>query len=465
MDVYFATSAKRFNSTLQPTMTANKRSCVLKHPCSVINPDIELDRTGTDDSFNYAYIPDFGRYYFVRDMVYQGAKIIYSLECDVLASGKTAIGNSYQYITRSAYTSNGLIMDNLYPTTGDITNYFENTASPWRDFGAGGRYIVAVIGDGGVTHYSMNLAGFHDFIAKILADGFAEAVLTKFGIAAYSQYKMLVDPLQYVSNIFWLPYDTEPNTFTTVTSINVGGVNVQNLTGSIKEVAGIAHSHITHTHTLQDHPQAATRGKYLNASPYTKLQMVAPPFGTFELDGMQLSECSSISDEVIIDWRTGYSELIVKGTQGSGGTTNELLRTAVNLGVDIPVSQVVKPGLNLLPTAANLLSSALNPNPMGVIGAGINAIGDAVKANISQARMVGSQGSTAQQDGQWGFQYQWYTVVDDDNTQRGRPICVYAQVKNYPGYMTISDPDIRTNLTAEEDRQINQYAASGFYYE
>ena len=464
MDVFFATSAKRFNSTLQPSMTANKRSCVLKHPCSVINPDIELDRTGTDESYNYAYIPDFGRYYFVRDYVYSGSKIIYSLECDVLASGKTTIGNSYQYITRSAYTSNGLIMDNLYPTTGDITNYFENTASPWRDFGNGGRYIVAVIGNGGVDHYSMTASGFSDFISKILADGFAEAVLTKFGLTAYSQYKMLVDPLQYISNIFWLPYDTEPATFTSVTTINVGGVNVLNLSG-IKQISGTAISTVSHSHTLQDHPQAATRGKYLNASPYTKIQMVAPPFGTFELDGMQLSECTTIGDIIHIEWRTGYAELIVSGTQGTAGTTNELLRSSANLGVTIPISQVVKPGLNLLPTAANLLSAVANPNPMGVIGAGINAIGDAVKANISQARMIGSQGSTAQQYGQWGFMYQFYTVVDDDNTQRGRPICVYAQVKNYPGYMTISDPDIRTNLTADEDRQINQYAASGFYYE
>ena len=47
-------------------------SCVLKDDCSVENPVIVL-KTGTNISgYNYMYIPDFGRYYYIGDIVSVG---------------------------------------------------------------------------------------------------------------------------------------------------------------------------------------------------------------------------------------------------------------------------------------------------------------------------------------------------------------------------------------------------------
>ena len=69
MQVNLYTFSKRENSTKQPTAsTATAFTCVLKDASGVLAPTIKLDPTiGNPRSYNYAYIADFGRYYYVRD--------------------------------------------------------------------------------------------------------------------------------------------------------------------------------------------------------------------------------------------------------------------------------------------------------------------------------------------------------------------------------------------------------------
>lgn len=47
-------------------------SCVLKDDCSVENPVIVLKTSTNISGYNYMYIPDFGRYYYIGDIVSVG---------------------------------------------------------------------------------------------------------------------------------------------------------------------------------------------------------------------------------------------------------------------------------------------------------------------------------------------------------------------------------------------------------
>ena len=62
----FYTHSKRVNSTLQPS-SGTSYSIDLKADSSVLNPTIELDlgQGGNPTEYNYCYIAEFKRYYWV----------------------------------------------------------------------------------------------------------------------------------------------------------------------------------------------------------------------------------------------------------------------------------------------------------------------------------------------------------------------------------------------------------------
>ena len=100
--VNFYNFAKRENSTARPS-GGTSFNCILKSESSIINPTIELQLSiDTAPSYNYAYIPSYNRYYFVKEWTFNNRLWSASLSVDVLATYKTEIGNSFLYVTRSS---------------------------------------------------------------------------------------------------------------------------------------------------------------------------------------------------------------------------------------------------------------------------------------------------------------------------------------------------------------------------
>ena len=99
MNVTFYTFSKRVNSTAQP-VSGTDYTVILKEPSSVISPRLDLiwSGTGSPTAFNYAYISDFGRYYWVTNWEYHDRKWTCSLTVDELASWKTEIWSSGKYV-------------------------------------------------------------------------------------------------------------------------------------------------------------------------------------------------------------------------------------------------------------------------------------------------------------------------------------------------------------------------------
>lgn len=65
----------------------------MRDSSSIINPII-LVEGASFDGFNYAYIPQFDRYYFIKNIInYRNNLWILELECDVLMSFKSSILN------------------------------------------------------------------------------------------------------------------------------------------------------------------------------------------------------------------------------------------------------------------------------------------------------------------------------------------------------------------------------------
>ena len=103
------TFAKKENSTAQPDVTGwAEFSIVLKHGSDLINPEVTLTASESDViNYNYAYL--FGNYYWIIDKTMDRNNLCtLTLKKDVLASYKTAIGQTNMYILRSSAASNGI---------------------------------------------------------------------------------------------------------------------------------------------------------------------------------------------------------------------------------------------------------------------------------------------------------------------------------------------------------------------
>lgn len=91
------------NNTIGKTLTDEQTfDITFKDTFDIINPIVVL-KSDVPILKNYAYIPEFGRYYFITSIHIQPNKIHkLFLECDVLESFKNDILASYGLVTRSA---------------------------------------------------------------------------------------------------------------------------------------------------------------------------------------------------------------------------------------------------------------------------------------------------------------------------------------------------------------------------
>ena len=81
------------NNRVVKTLTDEKQlSGELRNQISVLNPSIRIESADNISTYNYAYISEFGRYYYITDIVSVRTNCwIVSLRCDVLMSYKDEI--------------------------------------------------------------------------------------------------------------------------------------------------------------------------------------------------------------------------------------------------------------------------------------------------------------------------------------------------------------------------------------
>ena len=189
MNVYLFGFTKKENSTKTPTITDGVQfSMQLKEETSVLSPVLIVNKTNSQGQpqqptvYNYAYIPAFMRYYFIRDWQYiNGAWICYC-SVDVLGSHKLEIGTTSCYIERSASAYNGDIIDSLYPAKTDVEIVSATIANSWSGVApSGGCYIVGIINYqssnhiGAISYYAMDTSGLNSLLAYLFSNNIYQA--------------------------------------------------------------------------------------------------------------------------------------------------------------------------------------------------------------------------------------------------------------------------------------------------
>ena len=460
-NVTLHTFSKKVNSTARPTSPGTTHSCVIKDPCGILNPTIGLNLglANSPAAYNYAYIPAFNRYYYIREWTFENALWYAALEVDVLATWKTEIGASTCYVLRSSQSYNGAILDTTYPATGASTYEESQTTSPWiTDDIQNGMFVVGIAGQN-TTYYLFTYDALQLFFDTIFSDWYA-AELSENWSLVYPALKAQTNPLQYVTSILWIPFIT---TGTSVDTIRVGWVDVP---VAAWQVTGSGLRYGQTDFIVRRHPQSA-RGSYLNNAPHSSYNIFYPPWGMITLDPDLVANSHTISAIWGIDLRTGQGTLTIGC--GDGESFSHIMSWIhTQVGLHYQVSQVINKGYGVGNTFAPAIAagaSLATGNYVGAITTAVSEIGNFAASKIPSATTIGSNGGMDSLRGLPTMQYEWKNIVSEDIDHRGRPLCENRQINTLSGFIMVADADINLSATQEEQTRARTHMEGGFFYE
>lgn len=479
---------KRENSTKQPIGSGTDYSCTMIDDTSLMNPTFKLSIASNPIGNNYCYVSDFGRYYFITDIrTYQNFWYI-SCRCDVLASFKTEIGSQSHYILRSASDHDEYISDGFYGCKVSRTATCLPSSGPLY-WSTNHSYVVGIIGYaantsqqvGSVTYYQMDDVGLYNFVYYLMHDlgSYCDIVTAPYTDPGIQE--ALINPIQYIVSCVALPVGF-PASYTAPTKINFGYYN-WNIQGSGKyRILQLGETvSETGTITLPKHSQAATRGKFLNGAPFTNYTFHLGPFGDIPLDPADYIDATDLRYKVLYDMCQGMGRLAV-GPAISGNTNiiNLSYCGSAKVGADVQLAQVINNPLeaqlswetgmnNVLRTG---VGSGLSPATFGNLLGAQNTLQetyvDAIKNMFPTCCGKGSPGSFLSfKDSDYGCYLiaKFMEVVDENNTEIGRPLCKTKQINTLSGFILCQFADAQISGTADEAALINNYMNSGFFYE
>ena len=95
----------------------------------------------------------------------------------------------------------------------------------------------------------------------------------------------------------------------------------------------------------------------------------------------------------------------------------------------------------------------------------MSAIGDVIANPVGQLQTNGTNGSLTQYTNHPYFVQKWRIVADDDNAQKGRPLCQVKTINTLSGFIMVDTPDVSLACLEPERQQIAAFMANGFFYE
>ena len=510
LTIDFWAFGKRENTTSFPVTNPLRtyHSAQLKDNCSVVNPALLIRESMTVQvtDWNYCYIHEFNRYYWVTDWIWDMGIWICELQVDVLASFRNDIGNQTLYILRSYQDSSGSVLfdgdviDTTYPCTAEAPTYTAvSQDNPYAIGGSGGSslggsFIVGIVNrhadNGSVSYYAMTASQFQEFCDKLYnySSGWLDIDVDEI---SENLQKALVNPFQYIVSCIYLPIPVSGLPGATSRATIYFGWWYVNLTSAAKVVYSFYHTSSTISLTIPKHPQASTRGNYLNISPYSFYTLRAYPFGTVDIDSEAISNYNTLDLYFDVDVVTGQGQLNIC----VNGKNNPIRTLNAQVGVSVPTASIMVDYTQL--GKSNVIAGAAQA--VAEIGSGSggffqnvrdnakNFIGNVRAGNWSEIKASAKESitkiassalaarATVEISGQQGTGSLFYTqsltlsgrflpVVDEDHEHRGRPLCAVRRINTMRGFVLCADADIDIACTDREKSAIQAYLEGGFYF-
>ena len=444
MDIVFYKFNKKENSTARPQGGGFSISGILNENTSIIYPSLSI-KFGVDiTGYNYAYIPDFQRFYKVVSWAYALGLWRCDLYVDVLASFKTEISSMSSYILRSASESNGNIIDGLYPTTPQ-TGILESKAD--SVFNAND-FIIHYVGKEGLKAV---------LISPTAMVTLCQSLWNTWGNinGMNDAFAAIADPFQYVNGIqktyapvgFWGGQG--------VTNIVLGTVD----TGAAGQEITDREGHVAIALSVPKHPQSEDR-PYLKASPYSVYSARLPGIGWISIPSEPLYNAGSVT----VDYY---------GEPASGN-----LRADISIG-----GRVIASGTGKINTDWGIAGASSAPGVGGLLGKAVGALGSGILGDLANfigagagiLDAAGAATATVQQSGGMSgcvgmqepliLQLKYQTAVTDNAEDHGRPLMAFRDIGKLSGFVQCEGAHFEGVCTQTEQSMIDNALNGGFFYE
>lgn len=154
--------SKKYNSTQQP-VNGQEYDVKLKQPTDILTPTFITESMSSDVN----YIQAFGRYYWVTNVRYT-TNTIREFDCqiDVLATYKSQILASTQYVSYSSNAAKTWLADTRIPLLRSTSMLFNNRAMT-DVINNNGFYVLSATGKDGCHCYMMSITDLQRLIASI----------------------------------------------------------------------------------------------------------------------------------------------------------------------------------------------------------------------------------------------------------------------------------------------------------
>lgn len=495
--ILFPAFSKKRNSTLRPVDGGYQVNCVLKAPTTKHRPTFELRRncipTGADD---VEYVKWGERYYFVNDIRYTTNDII-EIDCllDCLATYKSDILASTQFIERSTHMYNPDIPDNLNCPTLEVIKTTTSLALPGFQFSVvEGTYILTVgglcytlpgvFGNGASSTYALTESQMWEFTSKFYSGDFLEELAMEF-----------LNPQSAIISCKYIPitYDSidgaETEIFCGSHGMGVTGKHISNRMKYAEATIDLSTFFSNQINRMGDMFRQAT---YLWNEPYTTITMYLPFVGCvkFPIDIAYKAE-PKISLLGVLDLFTGDITYSLNGEHKAMFTGQDAIATYSGCcASDCPVSGAVTNNKGILlaalqfigMSAGNAATLALAPEiaaPMMMASVTGNFIGNTVSRGATG--VVGALEVSTQINGTISSSISQFiaTSVKITSITRvpamsginnaielyGRPLNEALGLSTFTGYVKCNGAVLDIEADYETRKELEYFLDTGFYIE
>lgn len=478
INVKFLHTTKARNSTkIPPTTPSTETLCLLKDTTSVLNPSLIIQ--GNSNTFegksfpdyNYCYIEEFHRYYFVKEIASISANV-WQIDCevDVLASFRTQILASTAFIKR-AQTGGSNLVDNML----QITSNTKVTSSdfPWTPYAEQGCYVLSVQGtitegsEGSATYYVLTEKEMANFCTGLNEPSFWEELRQHYD-----------NPLDNIANCVWLPMAVA-QVSSVRTNMYLGGYLVPDCQPwyARRTYSETITFGITVPHFSKD-PESYS--DFRNIEPYFEAYIFLVGVGLVQLPMYKLiadgSTMPSVTAEYTVDVVTGdiYYQLY-----RSAKSSDILLTTQGNLATPVAISgtstgafTIVKNGASaVMSTVGAVALGMVNPMIGGAMTVGAVSSAMQIPTSIQQVTHVnGSTGGRASCKANDNFSVVTFERKLSDSPSSissviGNPVMKKATIGSYSGFVQATGIRLSCEATVPEHEQIERLINGGIRVE
>lgn len=452
MRVQFYNFKKRNNSTARPAGTA---ALVLdgsiKSPSDITNPVIQFNMP-IQNFLEYAYIPDFGRYYHVDKWRYVSGLWECEMVCDVLASFKDDILDSTAFVLYSSNVYNTELIDSRLSNSANpkIASAGGNifTELNMSNYGCYALNVISSEGGFGTATYILGASQLKTLIELLCIDSPAELNTQMDQLFAGASINSII-------SCTWFPWLHESSANTVVLAGYDTGVQAEKI--DFCE---------TYTSTTINIPWPYN--DWRRSPAFISASLFLPFYGllTIPVDKIQYQDTLKVTCS--IDYSTGGGTYVV-----TAGDLGFITCASFNIGCNVPVS-------------------GLSVDPYGAIKSGVQGVGSGFSLNFGstaeaafetiealtmpQSSVSGGYGQSRSNGSVYntinlGTVVQLYLIYnefsddpEDLSANIGRPLKSVANLSTLNGYCQCANYSANCGLESETN-EINRLMNGGVYIE